>query len=143
MVCLGNICRSPLAEGILRSKLPPEQYHIDSAGTASYHIGSAPDPRSIEVAAKNNIDITWQKARAFTKEDFQVFDKIFVMDQNNYDDVIGLSSSVAEKYKVQLILANSEVPDPYYGDATNFKMVFNLLDEACNKICTQIENDKS
>ena len=74
---------------------------------------------------------------------FQVFDKIFVMDQNNYDDVIGLSSSVAEKYKVQLILANSEVPDPYYGDATNFKMVFNLLDEACNKICTQIENDKS
>jgi protein-tyrosine phosphatase len=143
MVCLGNICRSPLAEGILRSKLPPEQYHIDSAGTASYHIGSAPDPRSIEVAAKNNIDIAWQKARAFTKEDFQVFDKIFVMDQNNYDDVIGLSSSVAEKYKVQLILANSEVPDPYYGDATNFKMVFNLLDEACNKICTQIENDKS
>ena len=143
MVCLGNICRSPLAEGILRSKLPPEQYHIDSAGTASFHIGSAPDPRSIEVAAKNNIDIAWQKARAFTKEDFQVFDKIFVMDQNNYDDVIGLSSSVAEKYKVQLILANSEVPDPYYGDATNFKMVFNLLDEACNKICTQIENDKS
>ena len=143
MVCLGNICRSPLAEGILRSKLPPEQYHIDSAGTASYHIGSAPDPRSIEVAAKNNIDIAWQKARAFTKEDFQVFDKIFVMDQNNYDDVIGLSSSVAEKYKVQLILANSEVPDPYHGDATNFKMVFNLLDEACNKICTQIENDKS
>ena len=143
MVCLGNICRSPLAEGILRSKLPPEQYHIDSAGTASYHIGSAPDPRSIEVAAKNNIDIAWQKARAFTKEDFQVFDKIFVMDQNNYDDVIGLSSSVAEKYKVQLILANIEVPDPYYGDATNFKMVFNLLDEACNKICTQIENDKS
>ena len=143
MVCLGNICRSPLAEGILRSKLPPEQYHIDSAGTASYHIGSAPDPRSIEVAAKNNIDIAWQKARAFIKEDFQVFDKIFVMDQNNYDDVIGLSSSVAEKYKVQLILANSEVPDPYYGDATNFKMVFNLLDEACNKICTQIENDKS
>ena len=143
MVCLGNICRSPLAEGILRSKLPPEQYHIDSAGTASYHIGSAPDPRSIEVAAKNNIDIAWQKARAFTKEDFHVFDKIFVMDQNNYDDVIGLSSSVAEKYKVQLILANIEVPDPYYGDATNFKMVFNLLDEACNKICTQIENDKS
>ena len=143
MVCLGNICRSPLADGILRSKLPPEQYHIDSAGTASYHIGSAPYPRSIEVAAKNNIDIAWQKARAFTKEDFQVFDKIFVMDQNNYDDVIGLSSSVAEKYKVQLILANSEVPDPYYGDATNFKMVFNLLDEACNKICTQIENDKS
>ena len=143
MVCLGNICRSPLAEGILRSKLPPEQYHIDSAGTASFHIGSAPDPRSIEVAAKNNIDIAWQKARAFTKEDFQVFDKIFVMDQNNCDDVIGLSSSVAEKYKVQLMLANSEVPDPYYGDATNFKMVFNLLDEACNKICTQIENDKS
>ena len=143
MVCLGNICRSPLVEGILRSKLSPEKYHIDSAGTASYHIGIAPDPRSIEVAAKNNIDIAWQKARAFTKEDFQVFDKIFVMDQNNYDDVIGLSSSVAEKYKVQLILANSEVPDPYYGDATNFKMVFNLLDEACNKICTQIENDKS
>ena len=143
MVCLGNICRSPLAEGILRSKLPPEQYHIDSAGTASFHIGSAPDPRSIEVAAKNNIDIAWQKASAFTKEDFQVFDKIFVMDQNNYDDVIGLSSSVAEKYKVQLMPANSEVPDPYYGDATNFKMVFNLLDEACNKICTQIENDKS
>ena len=100
MVCLGNICRSPLAEGILRSKLPPEQYHIDSAGTASYHIGSAPDQRSIEVAAKKNIDIAWQKSRAFKKEDFQVFDKIFVMDQNNYIDVIGLSSSEVEKIKV-------------------------------------------
>jgi protein-tyrosine phosphatase len=99
MVCLGNICRSPLAEGILRSKLSPEKYHIDSAGTASYHIGCAPDPRSIQVAAKNNIDIAWQKARTLTKEDFRVFDKIFVMDQNNYSDVIGLSNSVAEKKK--------------------------------------------
>jgi protein-tyrosine phosphatase len=141
MVCLGNICRSPLAEGILRSKLSPEKYHIDSAGTASYHIGCAPDPRSIEVAAKNNIDIAWQKARTLTKEGFQVFDKIFVMDQNNYSHVIGLSNSVAEK-KIQLVLNNSEVPDPYYGDATNFKMVFDLLDEACNKICIQLLNDK-
>ena len=97
--------------------------------------------KSIEVAAKNNIDIAWQKARTLTKEGFQVFDKIFVMDQNNYSHVIGLSNSVAEK-KIQLVLNNSEVPDPYYGDATNFKMVFDLVDEACNKICIQLLNDK-
>ena len=142
MVCLGNICRSPLAEGILKSKLSPEKYYIDSAGTASFHIGIAPDPRSIEVASKNNLDISRQRARAFKKEDFHVFDKIFVMDQNNYNDVINLSSSEEEKNKVQLILNKSEVPDPYYGDAPSFKLVFDLLDEACDKICFQLENDK-
>ena len=90
MVCLGNNCRSPLPRGILGSKLSPEKYHIDSAGTAYYNIGNAADPKSIQVAAENNIDITWQKLHPFKKEDFHVFDKIFVMDQNNYNDFIGL-----------------------------------------------------
>ena len=80
MVCLGNICRSPLAEGILKSKLPQDRFSVESAGTAGYHIGRAPDSRSIEVAAQNGIDISSQKARKFSPDDFDRFDKIFVMD---------------------------------------------------------------
>jgi protein-tyrosine phosphatase len=142
VVCLGNSCRSPLSEGILKSKLSPEKYHIDLAGTASYHIGIAPDPRSIQVASENNIDISLQRTRALKKEDFHVFDKIFVMDQNNYNYVIDLSRAEEEKNKVKLILNKSELPDPYCGDSTSFEMIFNLPDEACDKIYFQLENDK-
>ncbi len=87
MVCLGNICRSPLAEGILKNKLPKNNFRVDSAGTSGYHIGRAPDIRSIEIAAQNGIDISNQKARKFTPDDFDQFDKIFAMDCSNLNHI--------------------------------------------------------
>ena len=134
MVCLGNICRSPLAEGVLKSKLSSTHFHIDSAATASFHIGKSPDHRSIKVAADHRIDISHQKARAFKLEDFNLFDKIYVMDRNNLKIIKQLAETPEQRDKVSLILENEEVPDPYYGDESNFKIVFELLNEACEKI---------
>jgi len=104
MVCLGNICRSPLAEEILKSKLPKDKFSIDSAGTGSWHVGSLPDKRSIETAAKNGLDITNQRGRQFTAIDFNTFDYIYVMDNSNYKDVIALAPNLEAKNKVDLIL---------------------------------------
>jgi len=134
MVCLGNICRSPLAEGVLKSKLSSNHFHIDSAAIASFHIGKSPDYRSIKVAADQGIDISLQKARAFKLEDFNLFDKIYVMDRNNLKIIKQLAETPEQRDKVSLILENEEVPDPYYGDESNFKIVFELLNEACEKI---------
>jgi protein-tyrosine phosphatase len=134
MVCLGNICRSPLAEGILRSKLSPIQFRIDSAGTAGFHIGKSPDYRSIKIAAKHEIDISLHKARAFKVEDFNIFDRIYVMDRNNLENIKLLAETQEEKNKMCLILENEEVSDPFYGDESDFKIVFDLLNNACNKI---------
>jgi len=144
MVCLGNICRSPLAEGILKSKLNPSKYLVSSAGTANYHEGKLPDARSISVAKKYGIDITNQRAAQFTKNHFKDFDYIYVMDQENHYNVLKLASSDKDKSKVKLILnevipnQNSEVPDPYYGGDNGFENVYNLLNEACNKIASRI-----
>ena len=104
MVCLGNICRSPLAEGILASKLPKGKFIVDSAGTGNYHIGRQPDQRSIVVAQKNGLDITYQKARQFSAKDFDEFDYIYVMDSSNYDNVLELAKSGDHKAKVDMIL---------------------------------------
>ena len=134
MVCLGNICRSPLAEGVLKSKLSSTHFHIDSAATASFHIGKSPDHRSIKVAADHGIDISNQKARAFKLEDFNLFDKIYVMDNNNLKIIKQLAETLEQSNKVNLILENEDVPDPYYGDESDFKIVFELLNEACEKI---------
>ena len=136
MVCLGNICRSPLAEGILRSKLPKSYFKVDSAGTSGFHRGSPPDPRSIVVSKLNGIDISNQRSRPFSGYDFEIFDHIFVMDQSNYNDVIKQAKSEAERQKVSLILDYpnaeiNEVPDPYYGGDQGFEHVFDLLDKAC------------
>ena len=95
MVCLGNICRSPLAEGILKSKLPHDHFKVDSAGTAAYHIGNPPDKRSIAVAAQNGIDISHQKARKFSQDDFDHFDKIFVMDHSNLDNIMQMALAIS------------------------------------------------
>ena len=144
MVCLGNICRSPLAHGILKSKLPENQYVIDSAGTASYHIGSLPDSRSIEIAKLNSIDITDQRARQFSILDFENFDIIYAMDSSNYSDIISLTKNKNDIGKVKLILEenpNSEtknVPDPYYGGKDGFMNVFNMLEEACTIISDKL-----
>ena len=144
MVCLGNICRSPLAEGILASKLPNDKFLVDSAGTGSWHVGHAPDKRSISTAKKNGINITNQKGRQFTKDDFDIFDYIFVMDSTNYRDVIHLAQKETQKEKVQLILdvlfpnENVDVPDPYYGTVNGFDMVYQMLDEACEVIAKKL-----
>jgi len=144
MVCLGNICRSPLAEGILSNKIPNLNVTVDSAGTAGYHIGSKPDPRAIDIAKKNNIDISSLRARKFEHSDFINFDKIYVMDRNNYNNIIGLAENKDQASKVILITdvldSGSFVPDPYYGDIADFEKVFNLLDKICQKIANKIES---
>ena len=144
MVCLGNICRSPLAEGILSSKISKMKVTVDSAGTAGYHIGSKPDPRAIDIAKKNNIDISSLRARKFERSDFINFDKIYVMDKNNYYDINDLAENKGQTSKVILITdvidSDSFVPDPYYGDLADFEKVFNLLEKICQKIANQIES---
>ncbi|MCL4133572.1 UNVERIFIED_CONTAM: hypothetical protein GTU68_051755 [Idotea baltica] len=144
MVCLGNICRSPLAEGILKSKLPTNKFLVDSAGTASYHIGSTPDKRSIAVAKKYGLDISHLKGRQFIADDFKVFDHIFVMDASNYQNVLDLATHEADKTKVKFILnevypnQNHDVPDPYYGGDQGFENVYNMLNEACSIISKRL-----
>ena len=144
MVCLGNICRSPLAHGILQHKLKRNLFEVDSAGTAAYHIGNSPDYRSINVAKQNNIDIKNQKARQFTVADFNNFDIIYAMDTSNYNNIINLAKTEIKKEKVKLILnenssmVDKNVPDPYYGDVDNFEYVFKILDETCNIIANKL-----
>ena len=144
MVCLGNICRSPLAEGILKSKVFSHKTFVDSAGTGAYHIGEKPDRRSIAVATANGIDISNQKARKFSVNDFDAFDFIYVMDQSNYDNVIMLARNNEDEVKVKMILnevfptENLDVPDPYYGGEFGFKNVYNMLDQACDVIAKKI-----
>jgi protein-tyrosine phosphatase len=143
MVCLGNICRSPLAEGILKNKLPQDRFRVDSAGTAGYHIGHSPDLRSIEVAAHNGIDIRHQKARKFTPDDFDRFDKIFVMDRSNLANIRKMALTSDHQKKVALLLENDEVPDPYYGNEDGFKKVFELIDQACDKLSNELQKPQS
>lgn len=144
MVCLGNICRSPLAEGILASKLPKDKFIVDSAGTGNYHIGKQPDPRSIATAKKNGLDIANQKARQFTAKDFEEFDYIFAMDNTNFENIIFLAKTEAHKKKVRLILddlfanENVDVPDPYYGLQNGFDMIYEMLDENCTILAKKL-----
>ena len=142
MVCLGNICRSPLAEGIMRHHIEKEglDWNIDSAGTGAWHAGEKPDPRSIEVAHKNNIDITGQRARQFVPIDFDRFDQIFVMDAENYKNVLALAPHDLAREKVEMIMnrvypnENRRVPDPYYGGKSGFDDVYDMSDKACIEI---------
>lgn len=144
MVCLGNICRSPLAEGILKSKLPESTFFIDSAGTANYHVGNPPDPRSIAVGKKYGIDISKLKGRQFSVNDFNTFDLIYVMDESNYRNVISIARNEQDKSKVKFILneiypnQNYDVPDPYYGGDHGFENVYKMLDEACTIIANSL-----
>ena len=145
MVCLGNICRSPLAHGILESKLPSDQFFIDSAGTANYHVGDAPDRRSIKVAKSHGIDISHQRGQQFKVSFFDVYDHIYVMDEYNYEDVISLARNKNDIAKVKLIMEEDKtnkvkyVPDPYYGDESGFEYVYNLLDEVCESIANKLQ----
>ncbi len=137
MVCLGNICRSPLAEGILKSKLPDTGFLVDSAGTGNYHVGDTPDPRSIKIAEKYGLDITTQRGRQFSVADFDNFDYIYVMDNSNFENVVKLARNANDIAKVHYILneiypnQNHSVPDPYTGGIQGFDNTFKMLDEAC------------
>jgi protein-tyrosine phosphatase len=150
MVCLGNICRSPLADGILRNKVSHRQlpWFVDSAGTAAYHIGNPPDLRMIQTAKANGIDISGLRARQFTPQDFEDFDRIYVMDQSNYKNVLAMANSNADRQKVSLLLDHLypnkqlEVSDPYYGNQSDFDAVFTLVNEATEALITDLTNDK-
>ncbi|MBT8245822.1 MAG: low molecular weight phosphotyrosine protein phosphatase [Winogradskyella sp.] len=145
MVCLGNICRSPLAQGILKSKLPSQNFTIDSAGTAAYHIGNKPDKRSIHIAKVNGLDIALQRARQFSVLDFKNFDIIYAMDSSNYKNILDLAQSKEDEEKVKLILnenpsiSDKNVPDPYYGGDSGFEYVFKILNETCDIISDKLQ----
>ena len=144
MVCLGNICRSPLAEGIMRAKLSKD-FIVDSAGTGGWHAGELPDKRSISTAKNRGLDITSQRARQFKISDFETFDYIYVMDNSNYKDVMALAPNDEAKSKVKLILnklfpnENVDVPNPYYGGQDGFENVFDMLNEACDVIAGKLK----
>ncbi|NRA48248.1 MAG: low molecular weight phosphotyrosine protein phosphatase [Phaeodactylibacter sp.] len=149
MVCLGNICRSPLAQGILEQKAAEQglSWEIDSAGTGSWHIGEAPDHRSVYTAGQHGLDISGQRARQFQSSDLKDFDLIFAMDQSNYNNIIKLAKSSEEKEKVKKILdfadaaSGGDVPDPYWDD-DGFEKVYQMLDRACDVIVLNSQNLK-
>lgn len=145
MVCLGNICRSPLAEGIMKSKLP-ENFEVDSCGTISMHEGEHPDRRSVKVASNHGIDISKQRSRPLQKKDFKNFDIIFCMDTKNLEDVYSMAENEEQRQKVKLFLEfagnhqDAEVPDPYWGDLQDFENVFQLLDNASENIALKLQS---
>ncbi len=148
MVCLGNICRSPMAEGIMRKKLENHglNHAVDSTGTANYHAGEHPDPRAIEKAKKYGLDISALVGRQFTAVDFDNFDVIYAMDSSNITNILRAARSANDKKKVKLILneiypgSGMSVPDPYYGGDLDFENMYTLLDAACEKICQDLKD---
>ncbi len=144
MVCLGNICRSPMAEGLLRSKVDTQKITVDSAGTSNYHINQAPDRRMQETARQHHINLSALRGRQFTPKDFEQFDFIYVMDKHNYQDVIQQARSANEKAKVDFITnllypqENRDVPDPYYGGSEGFENVFQLLDQCTDQLVKKL-----
>jgi protein-tyrosine phosphatase len=132
-VCLGNICRSPIAHGLLihHAENLGLNVEIDSAGTISNHAGSPPDSRSIEIMTRNNHDISSQRSRIVKHEDFEYYDLILAMDKSNYEDLCSLADNDVQKSKINLVLPHDgEVPDPYYGGDSGFKSVYKMLDQA-------------
>ena len=147
MVCLGNICRSPLAEGILQHKAWQAglQWSVESAGTGNWHIGEPPHHLSTKVAKLNGVDISKQRARQFVKEDFLNYDFIYVMDSSNFNDVKRMSGKLFDKTKIDLLLnslhpgENRSVPDPWFGEEDGYHEVFTMLDKACEQIIQKHE----
>lgn len=147
MVCLGNICRSPMAEGIIRDKADEKGIEIktDSAGTGDYHIGEAPDRRAVAAMKKHGHDITDLQARQFKVSDFDEFDIIYAMDSSNLDNILKLARNEDDRGKVKLILNESQpnrdmqVPDPYFGGEAGFENVYQMLDAACEVILERLK----
>lgn len=151
MVCLGNICRSPMAEGLMRAKI--KKYNldaeVDSAGFEAFHTGDAPDYRAIQVMKQNGLDITDQQSRLFRRSDFDTFDRIYVMDSGNYRDVKAMTVRAEQMEKVDFILnilhpgSNKAVPDPYYGGKEGFETTYSLLDAATEQIAIELMNNEN
>ena len=147
MVCLGNICRSPLAEGILQFKVDSSMIQVESAGLEKFHVGELPDKRSIQVASENLLDITDQRARHFKVSDFDLYTTIYAMDKFVYNKLLKMAETDAAKLKVKLILnevfpdENLDVPDPYYDSIFAFRNVYKMLDEACDKISQNLQHE--
>lgn len=150
MVCLGNICRSPLAEELLRKKANESglKIEVDSAGTESYHVGEQPDLRTRDNAKTHGIDLSHIRARQFSTRDFDYFDKIYVADSNVMREVMALARDHRDIAKVDYLLnvldsgLNRVVPDPYYGNGGGFEQVFRILDEVCGRIVELIQNNR-
>lgn len=141
MVCLGNICRSPLAEGIMQHLAIEADldWEVDSAGTGDWHVGQGPDRRSVKAAANQGVDISKQVCRLFSVSDFDHFDLIFVMDKSNLANVLAMARNNADRDKVEMLLGDKSVPDPYYDD-NQFAPVFNLIEAGCKEIIKKYTN---
>lgn len=145
IVCKGNICRSPIAHGLLDKKAKENNLSlfIDSAGTGHWHVGKLPDRRSIEVAHQNGLDITYQRARQFQKEDFERFDVIYVMDHQNKKKLIEMTDCPIHLSKMELIMdvssdsENDIVPDPFHDGKENFHQVYRVLDHVTDQIISK------
>ena len=137
MVCLGNICRSPLAEGIMQHLADEAHlgWEVDSAGTGDWHVGHGPDRRSIRTAREHGIDISKQVCRLFRIDDFDTFDRICVMDKSNLANILAMARNAEDRQKVKLLLGDEAVPDPYYDD-TLFEPVFKMIEKRCKAIIT-------
>ncbi|MGZ3750207.1 MAG: low molecular weight protein-tyrosine-phosphatase [Mucilaginibacter sp.] len=142
MVCLGNICRSPLAEGIMQYLVEQNglDWQIDSAGTGGWHVGEGPDRRSTRAARNHGIDISKQVCRQFRRHDFNAFDLILVMDKYNRSDVLAMAPDDTAAGKVKLLLGDREVPDPYYDDDM-FEPVFQLIEQGCRDIIKEFKKE--
>lgn len=138
MVCLGNICRSPLAHGVLKH-LAQERgltWTVDSAGTGNWHVGNPPDHRSIAVARRYGVDISTQRAQQFGSHHFNEYDHILVMDRENLRNVLAKAKTSEQRARVQLFLPDGEVPDPYFDDSL-FDPVYQLVATRCEELITQ------
>ena len=134
MVCLGNICRSPLAQGVFQNMSKEFNIKVDSAGVANYHTGHPPDKRSIYIAQKNGIDISKQKARQFKAEDFKNFQYIFAMDKQNFYSLKKLCQTHQTNSFIQLLNKPYEIEDPYYGDDKSFEIAYNRIYQGCKRV---------
>ena len=151
MVCLGNICRSPMAEGLMKRKISEAglNWMVDSAGTANYHVGASPDHRMIETGHKFGTPIHTLKGRQFCVDDFERFDVIYAMDKSNFSNIMSLAQTETQVSKVRLLFdevfpkSGKEVPDPYYGSMADFESVYHLLDDLTEQIKNKLINDKT
>lgn len=150
MVCLGNICRSPMAEGIVREefRLNGIQIEVDSAGTAAYHQGESADMRAQLELQKHGIDISDERAQSFKTEFFKEYDLIFAMDHANYRDILRLTTNEKERRKVNMLMnlvspnANISIPDPYYGGSEGFIKVYEMIKRAAEVLVTLAKSNK-
>jgi len=148
-VCMGNICRSPTAEGVFRHKVEQISLHnhisIDSAGTHAYHVGNPPDARAQDAALKRDIDLSSQRARRVNADDFSTFDYVIAMDDSNKRDLLSICPTGLED-RIHLLLDfaecdEAEVPDPYYGQGRGFEIVLNLVEEAAEGLLKEIQTN--